>query len=61
LLQAQAQVLELHQEGLDSEIPQVLKDCLLVTGAQQLEETFSLQKYEISYHIHYCQRMISAE
>jgi hypothetical protein len=47
LLQAQSLVPELHQEVLNSVFPQVLKDGFIVTGAQQLEENFSRQKYEI--------------
>ena len=30
----------------------MLKDALLVTGAQQIEEIFSLHKYEISFIIY---------
>jgi len=47
-----AQVHQLQQQGLDSEYPQVLKDGLLVTGAQQLEEIFSLHTYELSFIIY---------
>ena len=42
------QIPKFYQEVLDSEFPQVLKDGLLVTGAQQLEEIFSLHKNELS-------------
>jgi len=49
---AQAQVPELHQELLDSEYPQVLKDWLLVTRAQKMEEIFSLHMYEISFIVY---------
>ena len=39
------------REVLDSEYPKVLKNGFLVTGAQQLQEIFSLHKYEISFII----------
>jgi len=37
---------------LDSEISHVLKDELLVTVAQQLEEIFSIHMYEISFIVY---------